>query len=264
LVKSTTKAVLYVAATLAMLSILLLISYSFISLLEFKMEEDPKKAASEWLYALTNQDFEIAKGLSLGKVLFNISSNLGKQTSKHKVTNLEVDIESKDKTWAKAFVLLETQSYSGAIDVHWYDLYLTKQGREWKVYKLEEVEPKLLGNYVLKKAVGLFDRGHSERNLKQAEKLFRQYLHALTSNEYDQASDMLIGRARNSHVSEGFMLKRAPVITTVEDLQFELLNNNLDYLVMKASYQVKSRDVSVIVSYYYTMEGWKIYDVSQV
>ena len=199
-----------------------------------KIEQE--KTVKEFLMSSVKRDYENAKDLTAGIVLFNLNNTAAIKDDAHIVTKIETFVEITDQTWAKVRAELETVNPQNNIDVHWYNIYLVKDGT-WKIYKIEETEP-------------IFKPGNIDnKDVEDAKK---------------DAGKYLIGRAKISHEQAGSFLKDA--IITEDEVKINSakpLSGNDKHLILQINYTLDERELNVIVSCYRTKEGWKIYNVSQ-
>lgn len=214
-----------------------------------KIEQE--KTVKEFLMSSVKRDYKNAKDLTAGIVLFNLNNTAAIKDDAHIVTKIETFVEITDQTWAKVRAELETVNPQNNIDVHWYNIYLVKDGT-WKIYKIEETEP-------------IFKPGNIDnKDVEDAKKAFVDFCNAVFQRQYDDAGKYLIGRAKISHEQAGSFLKDA--IITEDEVKINSakpLSGNDKHLILQINYTLDGRELNVIVSCYRTKEGWKIYNVSQ-
>jgi hypothetical protein len=204
--------------------------------------------------ALAHQDWESAKSVTSGKVLSNIEHRQSTAIQPAKIIDIKINVQSTSKQWACVQVTAETKLNGNDVDVLWYDLFLKNTDKGWKIYRATPAIPTIKG-------VPLINRT-SPQTIKTIENLFKNYLTALTQNEYQEAGKLLVGLARQVHEAKQFELSKNAVITEFKDIEATPLWNKGKIAVTQISYTVDGRDTKRIVTSYKTSNGWKIVDIS--
>lgn len=214
-----------------------------------KDSSGPKLAAEEFLNAVLTQNLPVAREKSCGTVKFNISTNQG--NSDYTLASLTTTVEAHNGGLASTLSRVETKDGRNNADVHWFRLYLVDKG-SWLVYRIEETDPVVKEAHIDSRAVA------------SAEKAFNSYVREVMNGGYEAAASYLIGRARNSHEQSANILALTPVIKKIDNLEFQIVTGSKTELVLEADYQVDGRNVSVLVAFHRTLDGWKIYNIAQI
>lgn len=202
---------------------------------------------------MAKQELEEAKKLTSGLVYFNLNNLQSDKDKAHVVINLKTTTLSESNSWALVQAIVESVNPQNTISVHWYNLTLLKEDI-WKIYKLEEIDP-------------LFAPGRIEdKDVQEGEDIFAEFSRTLLEKHYQEAGTFLIGKAKNSHEQAATFLEDTVI---AESKQVKInsaiaLSGSENNLILRLDYQLDGRDLSVIVSYYRTSKGWKIYNVSQI
>jgi hypothetical protein len=217
-----------------------------------KSKSDIEKVVEMFLTFAAKQDYEKAKEMATGLVLFNISNTKTETAKAHMVSDINTSVSSADQKWSVVKAELETINPKNSINAHWFTMYLVKDGI-WKIYKVVEEDPVFVPGKI------------NESDIENAKNVFIEFCNAVFEKRYDEAGIYLVGRAKNNHEQAGNILKDA-VIT---DSKFKIhsvepLSGNKKNLILNINYNLGGRDIKTIVSYYKTSRGWKIYNVSQI
>jgi hypothetical protein len=223
-------------------------------------EESPAViTAGQFLDALIGYDVNKAKELSAGSILANLSNTnrLGENNSGYSeyiVVSKTINILSENENWAKLYAEVETKDRkTGRIDVHWYEIYLIENENNWRIYRLEETE-----------VMNGKEQKILPQNIEDIAKVFGQYVTLLSQNKYDEAGELLIGKARTAHEQTKSFFNKSPLIKYYKNINIEPLYYDGSVILAKAQYRVDGRDVVLTVSFFQTSEGWRIFNVSQI
>lgn len=223
-------------------------------------EESPAViTAGQFLDALIGYDVNKAKELSAGSILANLSNTnrLGENNSGYSeyiVVSKTINILSENENWAKLYAEVETKDRkTGRIDVHWYEIYLIENENNWRIYRLEEAEI-LPGK----------DQKIIPQNIEDIAKVFGQYVTLLSQNKYDEAGELLIGKARTAHEQTKSFFDKSPLIKYYKGINIDPLYYDGKVVIARIQYRVDGRDVVLTVSFFQTSEGWRIFNVSQI
>lgn len=231
-----------------------------------KNEALQKNTIEQFITNIITNNPETAQIQATGSVLANIQkqSNL-QQNNIFTIVNIKVDIQKQNDHWAQGNVQVETKDSKGIVDVHWYQVYLinnnnsNSENNTWLIYRIAETDADLKGI----KEVGAA-KTSIKKVVNDAQIVFNEYITCLANNQYEDAGKWLIGRARTSHQQAGNILGKAPVVSTVGEIEFTPLLAGKKDLVAKVEYVVDKRKVSLAISFYLTSEGWRIYNVVQI
>lgn len=210
-------------------------------------------SSRQFVEALITGEYTKAEGLSLGEVKFNIATN-----KERKFDSSIIDIKSKvtkaNKKYAITEVIVE-YFIEDEVNLTALKLYLLNEyENKYKVYKIEEVSP-------------YFDIAFNMINnedITEIEKCFSDYVKGLADKKYSESSRLLIGKAKTAHNVTSELIKNTNLIIEPKDIHSEYVYGNRNNAVMKFEYTNNDKEVVSVVSFYKTIEGWKIYDVSQI
>jgi len=210
---------------------------------------EQKEMVVKFFTSLAEKNYETLKDVAAGKVLYNAVSHKD-STDGAEIMELAVNIKEYSDNLFKAEAIVELK-IEEKINIHCYEVYAVNSGG-WKVYRLKETDPPVAGNKIKEKAV------------KKAEKLFRNYIECLTENSYEQAANYLVGPAKRAHLDTMQIFDGKGLIKEFKGMSFRPLSAGEKTLVLQAEYEADGRRVSVITTLYLTVEGWRIYSVTQV
>lgn len=207
-----------------------------------------EKTAGEFIRLIAEQNYEGAKALSSGKVLYNLSNADKKGLSPAAVLYMKVQTMAQSPNWSEVVATTKTD-INGDVDISWHRMGLSKADGAWKVYQIESVGPQLIGSGSI-----------SQDDVKSAEAVFNDYIKSLAGNKQDSVQ-YLAGPARRSQEGSVVMLGSTPLFESVENASLTPLWQNKDLLVCRADYTVDGRDVKVVVTFA-RLNTWKIVEVS--
>lgn len=213
----------------------------------------PQKTACSFIESCARQEFDKAKENAAGMVLFELENSKENTSKAHIVVKADTSLKSSGKGFAVVNAALETINPKNCEDVHWYNLYLIKDG-SWKVYKIEETDPEL-GPAV----------AAEEKDIREAESVFMDFCSFILQKDYEKAGNCLTGRAKNSHEMAQGLLNDIPSVGTEASLiSSKALLSAKDCLVLQINYKAAGKNLRAVVSCYRTHKGWRIYNVSQI
>ena len=211
---------------------------------------EPKEIAIEFLKNVVNQDWEIAKSLSSGEVLFTLSQLEKNKTEIGSVRLVDLSVESSaiSANWAEVSGRAELELKDGGCDVSWYKIEMMQRDGSWKIYRMKLIEPELTGS----------SDNESASVVTAAKEVFKRYLTALSKNDWQTAVNCLSGQARRSQEASKSILGTTSVIKEVGDINIKHLWSKDKIMICKASYMVDGRSTNVSIIFYKTIMGWKI------
>lgn len=205
-----------------------------------------------FINALYSGNYDDAESKALGDVKYNIATNKANKSFDVNILNINAHTTMQNKNvcdiYSTVEYILENELYLDFIKAT-----MIKAGDTYKVYKLENTEP-------------YYKMYKSNKNIDiiPAENIFKEYIKTLEDKKYEEASTYLIGQAKTAHNVTTDILKTAELIKNPKDCESEYLIGGKEYLKLKISYTNDNREMCVVVSYFNTQEGWKIYDISQI
>ena len=194
--------------------------------------------ANEYFSALCDSDIERAKTQATGQALWTLANI--QELPKATIEKANIKVVSSNKQWAKAKVITEVRLSDGTLDVNWNDIELTNTDQGWKIYIVKPYVPEFNSGIIL---------NNETDNLKS---VFEEYLNT-TSSKY------LVGQLRVAQ--EQNQVKLNPV--EYKDLEISFVAGNKDYRLVKASYRTE-RNVQLYVTFYNSIDGWKIANIQQI
>ena len=208
-----------------------------------------EKTAGDFIRFIAVQNYEDAKALSSGKVLYNISTAGKKVISPAKVVDIKTQTVAQSSDWCEIATTTKTE-VNGDLDISWHRLSLTKKDGTWKVYQTENAGPILTGSSTRVVA----------DDVRSAEEVFNAYIKALAGNKQESVQ-YLAGPARRSQEASVVMLGSTPLFQNIEDASLTPLWQDSGLLVCCAEYAVDGRDAKVVVTFA-SLNTWKIVEVS--
>lgn len=205
-----------------------------------------------FITALYNGEYYLLENMALGEVKFNIETNKINKSFNVDIINIDTYLTVNNKYHSELYSTIEYMMD----DELYYDFTkakLIKIDESYKIYKLESTEPYC---YIYK------NKGNID--ISNAENILKEYIKALEEKEYKKAGKYLIGQAKKAHNLTSDILKKATLVNEPKDFESFFLAGGKEYLKIMTVYTNDHREVSVIVSFFNTQEGWKIYDISQV
>jgi hypothetical protein len=193
---------------------------------------------NKYFEALCSNDIKEAKEQVTGQALWSLDniSELPKAT----IEKSEISIRAGNNKWAKVNTLIEIRLNDETIDVGWYDIDLINTEQGWKIFNLRNQVPEAKHSLI------------TNSDIEEPKKVFEEYL-TTTSIEY------LAGAARIAQ--EQNQVKLVPI--EYKDLEMAPLGGNKEYKVLKASY-FTDRAVNLCVTFYKSIDGWKIVNIQQI
>lgn len=213
----------------------------------------PEVAGDIFIRALAARDYDGAKKLSAGNVLYNLSREThSKDIAAAEVIKSEVRCEASSDSWAEVTITIKVALENGEADISWYRLSMINIERQWKVYRFEPTGPAARGG----------GKGNSE-DLVVAKAVFTDYLNSISSNDLDKAAGHLAGPARKKLELSRGVLGASPLISSVGEIYLTSLWQKEDLLVCQAEYIVDGRRAKVVVTYAkFSDADWKIADIT--
>lgn len=206
-----------------------------------------------FINSLYKRDYDEAIARSLGNVKYNISVNKG---SNHlndvKINALDCYIIYKNDNLCDIYSTIE-YVIDNELYLDFINAKMIKEDGVYKVYKLENTEP----NY-------RFYKKNKNIDISSAANVFQKYVELLNDNAYKEAGTYLIGKAKMMHNSTSDILKEARLIKDPHNYAYEYLAGGSKFLKLKMNYMNDNRQINVLVSFFNTLEGWKIYDITQI
>lgn len=221
------------------------------------LDERIVKTTDEFINDLFDNNSNKAGELSLGIVRFNILSNKLDTDSDFSIDNINSELNFASDNLA---IVNSTVEYADKLkneyDVVFYEVKLLKEEDIWKIYHLEEKDPSF--NYD-KKDVLLNNAKKNE--LKDS---FSKYVESLSKGEYQKASQYLVGRAKKMHNKANPALNQLKLVNKITDLETNVIYEEEKIAVSQFNYINDNRPLSVLVYFYLTERGWRIYNVNQI
>jgi len=248
--------------TLVVLSIVLMIGLHWLL-----PGPDPtvENTARTYLRALATGDVVAAREVSTGRAADAASRLEGKDLAAQ-VVDMKVEVEAYSDSWARVLATVELALKDGSPDVGWYELELVRDGGVWKAYSLREVPPAMKGNVnglpKWVRQLPLFGDSAGEKELREAEAVFRGYLDDLAAGRYKEAARWLAGPALKKHLDSMELLEKGRIIEQVSNLVLTPLGSGDKVMLAEAGYRADEKDVWVIVTFYHTALGWRIVVIS--
>lgn len=229
--------------------------------------EDPGivKTAEGYLRALAGGNVAAAREVSVGGAADAATRLEGKDLAAQ-VVDMRMEVTAYSSSWARVFATAELTLKDGSPDVGWYELELVRNNGAWKVYSLREVPPVVKGNLSelppwLRK-LPLIGDGSREKELKEAEAVFRSYLDDLAAGRYKEAVRWLAGPALREHLAVADVLGRGKLLEAVSDLSLTPLVQDGKLLISQCNYSVEARQTRTVAVFYRTAQGWKIANIA--
>lgn len=221
-----------------------------------KKAEDIESITEQFIKYLFANNKNEAGNLSLGVVRYNILSNNIEIERNFEIKRLNTNVVFSSDELAIAKSTIEyLENIENEHDVLFYEVRLLKENNEWKVYYLNEEEPSI--NY---------DNGGniSLDNSEELNRVFSEYIETLSAGEYEKAAQYLIGRSKKMHKKANSALNEINLINKIRDIENNVVYNNGNIAISKFNYINSDRLLSVLVYFYLTGQGWKIYNVNQI
>ncbi|MBE3573775.1 MAG: hypothetical protein IMW95_12655, partial [Moorella humiferrea] len=171
-----------------------------------------------------------------------------------RVDDVFTSVQALGRGWARVLAAVELTLQDGSADVGWYSVDAVKTSQGWKVVSFRDAEPDMSG-------VGLFV---NLAEVDAAKRIFQGYLDALAAGDWQGAAKYLAGPARRSQEVGAAVLGKGAVIGKVEDLRAESVWERVKIMLVRFSYQVDGRDVSVLAGFFRTKQGWRIVKINQI
>lgn len=233
--------------------VVLITAFLFIIFMANSRTNPATEEFGNFIGALYHGNYEIAEDLSTGTVKYNIATNKNNKKLDIAIIDVSTYVINANNTICEFYAYIEyylqEEYYCDFIKS---SMLLDKDGY-YKVYKLENSEP----YYRLYK-------NNKNVDITSAENTFIEYVKALESRKYKDAGTYLIGQAKTIHNATADILKDATLIKNPKDYKSKYLIGGNEYLKLKISYTNDNKNIDVIVSFFNTQEGWKIYDISQI
>jgi len=116
----------------------------------------------------------------------------------------------------------------------------------WKVIRINNIAPQPM------------DKGRANSSTDEAQNVMIQYLDACAKGEYQQASGYLAGQARRLQEQSFQTLKGAVSTSGYTGLSFEPIYSSPELIKAFVSYELDSRQVRLVATFYKTIREWKI------
>lgn len=209
-----------------------------------------KNTAINFTQLLIEGKAQDAANLSAGSVKYNLATNQ-KSNGSYQYLNADAQIETANP---KVAIVHVAASYkSDALNVSFYKLSMVKQDNSFKVFQVVEEDPTLLTDKTI-----FQDKPDSFISVYQS------YLTGIEKQDYKKAGEVLIGKAKKSHDSTSQYLQKTKLVQNISDLKADVISSSQKQAAVTFSYTNDNRSISTIVYFYNTVEGWKIYDISQI
>ena len=215
----------------------------------------------KFITCLFENKLEKAGELSLGIVKFNVLSNKT-DFELEKGFNIE-DIKLEPGFVSDNLAIVNSavsyvDNVDGEYNMVFYEIRLLKEENEWRVYCLNETDP-LFENKGNRKTIN-----PDTLNKKDFEKIFCGYTENLSNNRYQEASKYLIGRAKKMHKKANPALGELNLVNDITELNTKVICAEKDNVVVRFDYKNNDKPMSVLVYFYLTGWGWRIYNVNQI
>lgn len=208
-----------------------------------------KNTAIQFTQLLIQGKVKEAENLSTGSVKYNLATNPKSLTS-YQYLNADAQIET---TNAKLAIVHVAATYKAdSLNVSFYKLSLVKLGNSYEVYQLDEENPVLPSSNIQQEKPETFLP------------IFQSYLSGIEKQDYKTAGEVLIGKAKKAHDSTSMYLQKTKLIQNVSDLKADVICTSQKQAVVNFTYTNDKRAISTLVYFYNTIEGWKIYEISQI
>ena|GEM_PF-2090740 len=209
----------------------------------------PRQAAEAYLRALASGDTETALKYSSGSAAFAASRLKGNEVTAQ-VNSVSCSVTALGRGWARVQTTTELTLQDGSADIGWYSLDVVKTGQGWRIVSFREAKPVPEGTDVF---------FISQADISAAKLVFQDYLNALAAGDWQGAAKFLAGQARRSQEMSQAALGKGVLIGKVEEaLTAEPVWGKGKELIVRFDYKVNDRDVSVMVEFHKTVQGWKI------
>jgi hypothetical protein len=192
-----------------------------------------------------------AKAVSTGRAAEAAGKLEGKNFTA-RVDEVSTSLQALGRGWARVGATVELTLQDGTADVGWYELDVMKEAGGWKVVSFREGAPDLSGWSLV-----LGRDGHVEA----AKEVFADYLEALAAGKWDEAVRYLAGPARKSQEASRDILGKGEVISRIEGLQAGLTWARNKEMAVGFTYKADGRNISAVVLFYQTKDGWKIIEI---
>lgn len=220
----------------------------------FKKDDGVITTTNEFLRALTEEKTEKAMEMSVGSVRYSITNNKNKKKGKYTVIDINSEIESSNDNLNIVNSIIEIKNKeSGEIDVGFLRVYKIKRDDNFKVFRVEDIEPILDS-----------DINNNDKELDNIKSSFISYIKYLENNKYKKAGRFLIGQAKKAHNQTMKLIKDTKLIENPRDFKTEITYFNTRNAIANCSYFNNDKKITAVVSFYKTSEGWKIYNVSKI
>ena len=206
-------------------------------------------ASETFIRSVIEGDKETALALSKGMLKFNISNNELK-ASDYKLLSMDHSEGFGNKKIASIVSRVEFKNETD-FNMVWYEISL-KNENGWKVYSMEEVNPDIP------------HKQSNQANITTIEKVFMSYIESIQDGDFKGAAKYLVGKAKRMHTQTSELLQKSNLIKGIEEMTSEVLYSTNEIAIVNFSYKNNNQDISVVVYFHLTAEGWKIYNVQQL
>lgn len=221
------------------------------------LDEKIINTTDEFINYLFENNPDKAGELSLGVVRFNILSNKVDIESDFSIDKINSETSLATDNLAIVNSIVEyVDNTKNEHDVVFYEVKLLKEKDKWKIYHLEEKDP----SFVYDKSNDLV----SEDKENELKNIFSEYIKKLSEGEYQKASESLIGRAKKMHNKANPALNQLNLVNEVTNLESNIIYQEEKIAISKFNYTNDNRPLSVLVYFYLTEQGWRIYNVNQI
>ena len=191
---------------------------------------------------LCSRDTEI-NDLVAGDVLFRLS-NLDDNVDV-KLNEVKVKVERVNEKYAEAICRMDVELRDGTADVGWYKIRLiNKEG--WRVYDIENTNPIAL------------DGGEFKGGMEELIYIFKNFIDNTRNNKVDAIKNYSAGTVRRNLELYG---QQEELIDNIDNLNFNYLCGDAKTTMIDANYKVNGNNVSNLITFYNTKDGWKIVDI---
>ncbi len=223
------------------------------------LENDILLNTDKFITHLFKNELEKAGELSLGIVRFNVLSNKTDLEGSFSIENIKSKLSfvSDDLAIVNSIVSY-IDNINNEYNMVFYEIKLLKEEDVWKAYHLNEIEPSF-NNKNNKKVTDT-----TESIKEDFKEIFIGYTESLSKGNYRESSQYLIGRAKKMHKKADPALNELDLVNTITGLKTEIICAEKNNVVVRFDYKNNDRPVSVLVYFYLTSQGWRIYNVNQI
>lgn len=228
--------------------LIILILSSIFAYMRFSVVHDIKDTGQGFIAALASGDIQKTKQYAGGEVAFRLANT--KEIPRAQATKTKI-LECKgNKRWAQVKVQSEILLPDGSYDVDWYEMNMYHKS-SWKVIDLKESTP------IIPSQKPMFKQ---TQDLQDLQATLNGYFALLIKGDFVQATKKyLAGPARRMQEQA---IKNYPLKEKPRNLKITPLYGNKELIIAKVIYTLGGSQVSNIISFYKTSEGWKIVKIT--